>query len=195
MGEACKAAVEVYTAPLLPPTAMSQIVLNLRAPKSLWRTLLELYMLRKIEYQRTLAGGPYSGPICTERDFQARGKELVAPVELDDPVATVLPKDTGISWPFASWVKYILSWPGLVPSINRSFPLAFIVRGDAYPVDWGNWTQNPASLANCDRLVRSRADLWVLTMANCDDKAMDTLGTLWKSKWEVGLSPSAFHLF
>ena len=41
-GEACKAAVEAYTAPLLPPTAMCEIVLNIRAPKSSWRNLLEL---------------------------------------------------------------------------------------------------------------------------------------------------------
>ena len=27
-------------------------------------------------------------------------------MQLDNPVATVLPKATGISWPFASWVTY-----------------------------------------------------------------------------------------
>ena len=162
-GEACKTAVEAYAASLLPPTAMCDLVLNLRAPKSLWKTLSELDTLRKLEYllklkyHRTVPDGPYSWPICTERDFQARWKELVAPVELDDPVATVLPKATGISWPFASWVKYILSWPGLVRSINRSFPLTFIVRGDAYPVARGNWTQLTISLANFHRLARSPA--------------------------------------
>ena len=59
----------------------------------------------------------------------------------------------------------------------------------------GNWTQLTISLANFERLARPPAGLWVLSMANCDDKAMDTLGTLWKSNWEVLLSPSAFHLF
>ena len=131
-------------------------------------------------------------PICPERDFQARWKELVVPVELDDPVATVLPKATGISWPFASWVKYILSRPGL-GGVNQSLLPVNIVRGDAYPVAGGNWTQLTISLANFDRLARSPAGLWVLSMANCNDKAMDTLGTLWKSNWEVRLSPSAFH--
>ena len=116
-------------------------------------------------------------------------------MQLDEPVATALPKATGISWAFASWITYILSRPGLVRSINRNFPLTFIVRGDAYPVARGNWTQLTISLANFDRLVRSPAGLWVLSTANCDDKAMDTLGTLWKSNWEVGLSPSAFRSF
>ena len=74
------------------------------APKSSWRTLSELYTLHKLEYHHTVPGGPYSHLICTERDFQARWKELVAPVELDPPFATVLPKATGVSWPFASWV-------------------------------------------------------------------------------------------
>ena len=82
MGEACKAAVEAYTASLLPPTAMCELVLNMRGPKSSWRTLSELCMLRKMEYHRTVPGGPYSRAICTEQDFQARWKELVGPVEL-----------------------------------------------------------------------------------------------------------------
>ena len=166
-------------------------MLNMRAPKSSWKTLSKRYTLRKLEYHRNIPGAPYSRPICTERDFQAGWKELVAPVELDPPVATVLPKATRISWPFASWVTYILSRPGLVRSINRSFPLT----GDAYPVAGGNWTQLIISLANFDHLARSPVGLWVLSMANCDDKAMDTLGTLWKSNGEVLLSPSAFHSF
>ena len=107
----------------------------------------------------------------------------------------MLPKATGTSWPFASWVKYIVSRPGLVRSINRSFPLTFILRGYAYPVARGNWTQPTISLANFDCLARSPAGLLVLSMGNCDDKAMDTLGTLRKSNWEVLLSPSAFHSF
>ena len=69
---ACKAAAEAYTASLPPPTAMCELVLNMRAPKFSWRTLSELYTLRKLEYHRTFPGGPYSRPICTERDFQAR---------------------------------------------------------------------------------------------------------------------------
>ena len=194
-GEACEAAVEAPAACLLPPTTMCEVVLNMRAPKSLWGTLSELYTLRKLEYHRTVPVGPYSRPICTERAFQARCKELVAPVQLDDPVATVLPKATGISWCFASWVTYIFSRTGLVWSINRNFPLTFIVQGDAYPVAGGNRTQLTISLANFDRLAHSPAGLWLLSMANCDDKAMDTLGTLWKSIWEVHLSPSAFRSF
>ena len=114
-------------------------------------------------------------------------------MQLDEPVATVLPKATGISWPFPSWVTYMLSRLGLVRSINCNFPLTPIVLGDAYPVAGGNRTQLTISFVNFDRLARSPAGLWVLSMANCHD--MDTLGTLWKSNWEVGLSPSAFHSF
>ena len=153
-GEACKAAVEAYTVSLIPPTVMCELVLGMWAPKSLWRTLLELYTLRKFEYHRTVPGGPYCHPICTVRDFQARCHEFV---ELDPPLATVLRKATGISWPFASWVKCILSRPGLVRSINRAFSLTFFVRGDAYRVVGGNSNQLTISLANFDRLARSPA--------------------------------------
>ena len=46
-GEAVSATVEACAASLLPPTAMCELVLNLRATKSSWRTLLELHTLRK----------------------------------------------------------------------------------------------------------------------------------------------------
>ena len=59
----------------------------------------------------------------------------------------------------------------------------------------GNLTQLTISLANFDRLALSPAGLWVLSMAKCDDKAIDTVGTLWKSNWEVFVSPSAFRSF
>ena len=74
-GESCKAAVEAYSASLLHPTAMCELVLNQRAPKSSWKTLSELYTLRKLEYHRTVPAGPYYRPICTDRKFQARWKE------------------------------------------------------------------------------------------------------------------------
>ena len=154
-GEACKAAVEAYSASLLAPTAMCEPVLNLWARKSSWRTLSQLYTLRKLQYQCTVLGGPYTGLLCTEQDFQARWKEVVAPWNFENPVATVLPKATGISCPFTSWVKYTFSRPGLVRSINRNFPLTFIVRGDAHPVAGGNWMQLTISLANVNRLARS----------------------------------------
>ena len=41
-GETCTAAVEAYTASLLPPTAMCERALNMRATKSSCRTLSEL---------------------------------------------------------------------------------------------------------------------------------------------------------
>ena len=173
--------------PYSPPTAMCKLVVNLHAPKYLWRTF---YTLRKLEYHHTIPGGPYARPLCTAQDFQARWKELIGTMKLDDPVATVLPKATGISWPFS---KYIL--PGWVRSIARSFLLTYIIRTDVYPVAGANGTQLTISLANFDRLARSPAGLWVLSMANCDDKAMDTLGTLWKDNWKVFLSPSAYCPF
>ena len=59
----------------------------------------------------------------------------------------------------------------------------------------GNWTQLTITLAHLNHLVRSPAGLQVLSMANYDDKAIDTLRTLWKSNWEVFLSFSAHHPF
>ena len=83
--------------------------------------------------------------------------------------------------------------PAGLGAVNQPL-LPVDVRGDAYPAVRGNWTPLTISLANFDRLARSLAGLWALGMANCDDKAMETLGTLWKSNWEVP-SPSAIHSF
>ena len=54
-------------------------------------------------------------------------------------------------------------------SINRSFLLTFIVGGDVYPVAGSNRTKLTISLAHFDRLARSPAGLWVLSMANCGE--------------------------
>ena len=43
--------------------------------------------------------GPCPRPFCTQRDFQARWKGFVAPVELDDPLATLLLKAIKITCP------------------------------------------------------------------------------------------------
>ena len=56
--EACKAAVEAYAASLLPPTAMCELAPNMRAPRSLRRTLSELYTLPQWVYHRTVPSGP-----------------------------------------------------------------------------------------------------------------------------------------
>ena len=83
----------------------------------------------------------------------------------------------------------------LVCTIDRSFPLMFIVQGDACPVAGVNWTQLTISLTNLGRLARFLAGLWALSMANYDNKAMEIVGNLWKSSWEVFLPPSARRPF
>ena len=192
-GEACKAAVEAYNASFLSPT-VCELVLNMRAPKSPWRTLSELCTLRKLECHCVVPGGPYSRPICTERDFQARWKQLVASVQLDARCHGVAQGHRDLM--ALRLMGHIHPLPAGLGAVNQPQLSIDVHRpGDAYPLAGGNRTQLTISLANFDRLARSPAGLWVLSMANCDDKAMDTLGTLWKSNWEVGLSPSAFHLF
>ena len=80
-GGASKASVEAHTAVLVPCLAMYELVLNLHAPKSSGRTLSELYTHHNLEYPRTVPDGAYARRICTERDFQARWKEFVGPME------------------------------------------------------------------------------------------------------------------
>ena len=131
-GEACKAAVEAYAASLLPPTAMCELLLNLSAPKPSWTTLSELYTLRKMEYHHTVPGGHYSWPICTKRDFQAHWKELVDRVQIGSARCHgVIQGRRDLMALRLMGQVHPLPAGGLVRSMNRSFPLRFIFRGDA----------------------------------------------------------------
>ena len=76
--------------------------------------------------------------------------------------------------------------PGGLGAVNQPhLPIDVHRPGGYLPRPW------PGAIG----LARSSVGVWVLSMANCNDKAMDTLGTLWKSTSEVVLSPSAFHSF
>ena len=125
-------AIAKYASEVLPPDECCELILNLRAPRSAWRTLSEVYILRGLKYTAT-TGLPFARPICPERAFQQRWEDLLAPLELAPAVSTSDPKATGISWPWASWLRYIASQPPLCRMIDWSFPLTFIVRGDGYP--------------------------------------------------------------
>ena len=96
-------------------------------------TLSELYTLRKLEYHRTVPGAPTPVQFAPSGTSKPVGRSSSPLVELDPPVATVLPKATGISWPFASRVKYIPSRPGLVRSIKGNYPLTLIVQEKCLP--------------------------------------------------------------
>ena len=122
-------AITKYASEVLPPDECCELILNLRAPKSAWRTLSEVYTLRGLKYTAT-TGLPFARPICPERAFQQRWQDLLAPLELAPAESTSDPKATGISWPWASWLRYIASQPPLCRMIDCWFPLTFIVRGD-----------------------------------------------------------------
>ena len=98
-GEACKATVEAYAASFLPPTAMCELILNMRAPKSSWRTLSELYTLRKLEYHRTVPGGPYSRPICPGWDFKPVGRSWSPRCNWMTPLPRCCPGPAGCHGP------------------------------------------------------------------------------------------------
>ena len=79
------------------------------------------------ELKYTAATGlPFARPIHPERAFH----ELLAPLELEPPVSTSDPKATGISWLWASWLRYIASQPPVCCMIDWSFPVTFIVNKD-----------------------------------------------------------------
>ena len=106
------------------------------APKSLWRTLLELYTLHKIEDHCTVRSGPHTRPSCTERVFQARWKELYSPVELDEPVATMLPQHGD---PLAlRLMGQVHPLSARLGSVNQSLlPVTVQRPGGCLPRGWG----------------------------------------------------------
>ena len=173
-----------YASEVLPPDECCELILNLRAPKSAWRTLSEVYTLQGLKCTAT-TGLPFARPFCPERAFQQRWQDLLAPLELAPAVSTSDSKATGISWPWASWLRYIASQPPLCRMIDRSFPLTFIVRGDGYPCAGGEWSQWSVSIAGMGLWGRIPACVWVIGLAICGDKAMATLATLWEDNIKV----------
>ena len=169
---------------VLPPNECCKLILNLRAPKPAWRTLSEVYTLRGLKYTAT-TGLPFACAICPERAFQQRWQDLLAPLELASAVSTSDTKATGISWPWASWLRNIASQPPLSRMIDWSFALTFIVRGDGYPCAGGEWSQSSVSIANMGLWGRIAACVWVIGLAICGGKAMATLGTLWEDNIKV----------
>ena len=111
------------------------------------------------------------------RAFQQRWQDLLAPLELAPPVSTLDPKATGISWPWASWLRHIASQLPLCRMIDWSLPLTCIVRGDGYPCADGEWSQLSVSIACMGLWGRIPACVWVISLAICGDKAMATLAT------------------
>ena len=72
--------------------------------------------------------------------------------------------------------------PAGLGAVNQSLLPVDIHRLGGMPTPWpGAWTQLTIYFANLGRVARSPTGLWVLSMANCHDKAMHTLGTLSKT--------------
>ena len=64
-------------------------------------------------------------------------------------------------------------------------PLHLIIRGDAYPVAGGSWSQMAVGLANHGPRGRTPAFVWIVALALCGDKDMATLGVLWAEHVQV----------
>ena len=174
-------AITKYASEVLPPDECCELILNLCAPKSAWRTLSEVYTLGGLKCTAA-TGLPFACPICPERAFQQRWEELLAPLELEPPGSTSDPRAIGVSWPWALWLHYIASQSPFCRMIDWSFLLTFIVKGDGYPCACGEWSQLSVSIVDMGLWGRIRACVWVIRLAICGDKQMAPLAT-WIAEW------------
>ena len=71
------------------------------------------------------------------------------------------------------------SRPALCQSIDWTFPLTLVVRGDGYPCAASSWSQPSVGLLNHGLKARTPAFLWVIGMAITGDKDMVALGQIW----------------
>ena len=95
------------------------------------------------------------------------------------------PKVTGVSWPWAWWLRYLANQPPLCRMIYWSFLLTFIAQGDGYTCAGGDWSELSTALMNMGLHGDSTACVWVNSLAMSGHKQMDTLATLCKAKNEV----------
>ena len=158
--------------------------MDLNVPNSGFRHVSE-FMTRGGGAYTAVMGLPFPRPIPSRDHFTDIWKELVKPLALDPPVSVPEPPTSGRSWPLQSWARYIQSRPPLVDTIHWKRPLAFLLRGDAYPCAGGSSTQLSIGLLNHCARARTPAYLCVIGMAVCRDKDMAALATIWSKNLEV----------
>ena len=100
-------------------------------------------------------------------------------------MSTSDPKATGVSWPRASWLRYIAGQPPLCRMIDWSFSLTFIAKRDGCPGAGGEWPQLGVSIVNMGLWGRIPARVRVIGLSICGDNQMAMLATLWKANIEV----------
>ena len=140
-------AVEQYASHLFPAADLIGLLMDLNVPKLGFRHVSE-YMSRRGSAYKAATGLPFPCPIPTRDTFTDTWKQLVTPLDLRPPVSVPDPPTNGRFWPLPSWARYVQSRPSLVDTIDRTKPLTFIVRGDAYLCAGGNWTQLSIGLLN-----------------------------------------------
>ena len=160
------------------------LLMDLNVTKTGFRHLSEFMTRRGIDYTAA-TGHTFPRPIPTRQAFLDTWKDMAKPLELRPPVNVDDPPASGRSWPVHSWARYIQSRPPLVDTIDWDWPLACIVRGDAYPCAGGSWTQLSIGLLNHGKRGRTPAYLWVIGMAVCGDKDMAALATIWAEILQV----------
>ena len=179
-----KDAVKQYASLLFPAPDLIGLLMDLNVPKLGFRHMSECMSRRGSAYTAA-TGLPLPEPIPTRDTFTNTWKELVTPLDLQPPMSIPDSLSSGLSWPLASWPRYVQSRPSLVDTIHYTRPLTFIVCGDAYPCAGGSWTQLSIGLLNHGARGRTPAYLWVIGMAVCGDKVMAALATICADNFKV----------
>ena len=167
-----------------PAPELIGLLMDLNVPKGGFRHVSKFMTCRGAAYTAA-TGLPFPRPIPSCDQFMDTWKELVKPLALDRPVSVADPPTSGRSWPLQSWACYIQSRPPLVDTIDWKRPLTFLLRGDAYRCAGGSWTQLSIGLLNHGARGRTPAHVWVIGMAECGDKDMAALGTIWSKNPQV----------
>ena len=91
----------------------------------------------------------------------------------------------GVSWDFTNWLGYVAHEECLSSTVDTSFQLSFLIRGDGYPcggVSWAHWS---VALLNPGYLTRTLSHRRPIGVAGCDQKHLDALQLLWKRNIRV----------
>ena len=119
------------------------------------------------------------------RIFIPHANGHLSPVHEGYTMSVAEPPGSCRSWPLQSWVQYPQSRLPLVDTIDWSWPLIFILRGDVYLCAGGSWTQLSIGLLNHGKRARTPAYLGVIGMAVHRDKDMAALSTIWAENLQV----------
>ena len=91
----------------------------------------------------------------------------------------------GVSWNLTKWLGHIAHGECLWWTVDTSFQLSILLRGDGYPCGGRSWAHWSVALLSYGYLTRTLSNCSPIGAAGCEEKDLHALQFLWKRNIRV----------